>query len=296
MVLGLDYAGGRPNAAEIRSCGYGFVVRYLSDGGPGLPGKLLTPDEADALRAAGVDIVANWETTADRMLDGHDAGVSDATAALAQVLACGGRRDRPIYFSADFDAAPEQQDAINEYLRGAGEVLGPQWVGIYSGYWPVSRALDAGAVRWAWQTDAWSGGNVEARAQLHQRIEQVDIDGVSCDVNESRADDYGQWSATTPDPTPQEPPVFDSDRIADVREQLCGQGSRDPGQYTGWAQLGQDAGGNDRTVVDALAAVVNDIALLKSYAKAIAAKLGVDIAEVFPAVVVSKAGPEVVQP
>src|SRR5262245_41232357 len=101
MRFGLDYAAGRPGGAAIRAAGFDFVVRYLSPGGPTLPGKLLTPEEADDLRANGVSIASNWETSATRMLAGFDAGVLDAQAALAQVLRCGGRTDRPIYFAAD---------------------------------------------------------------------------------------------------------------------------------------------------------------------------------------------------
>ena len=60
---------GSPEA--IRAAGYDFAVRYLSDGGPALPGKQLLPAEADGLRANGISIVANWETTSDRMLAGQ---------------------------------------------------------------------------------------------------------------------------------------------------------------------------------------------------------------------------------
>ncbi|KZM70595.1 DUF1906 domain-containing protein [Nocardia terpenica] len=196
MRSGLDYAAARPGGSAIRAAGYDFVVRYLSDGGPALPGKLLTPDEAADLRAHGVSIVSNWETTADRMLDGHDAGVADARLALRQALACGGRADRPVYFSADFDATPEQQTPIDAYLDGAASVLGRANVGIYGGYWPVSRALDAGAAVWAWQTDAWSGGHVETRRQLHQTTRQVTVNGVVCDVDEAETADFGQWDHT----------------------------------------------------------------------------------------------------
>ncbi|MCX4091858.1 glycoside hydrolase domain-containing protein [Nocardia sp. alder85J] len=194
MRLGLDYAGGRPGGAAIAAAGYTFVVRYLSDGGPGLPGKLLTPAEADDLRANHIDIVGNWETTATRMLDGYDAGAHDAEAALAQVLACGGSAGRPVYFSADFDATPAQQVPIDAYLRGAGTVLQPANVGIYGGYWPVSRALDNGTAAWAWQTGAWSGGNIDSRVNLYQRIGFVWVGGVECDENEAHTDDFGQWS------------------------------------------------------------------------------------------------------
>ncbi|MGK8510289.1 glycoside hydrolase domain-containing protein [Nocardia asiatica] len=117
--------------------------------------------------------MSSWETTAARMLDGYGAGIVDARAGLAQVLRCGGRVDRPIYFSADFDAAPRDQLPINAYLDGAATVLGRADVGIYGGYWPVSRALDAGYATWAWQTDAWSGTNVEARRAIHQTLRQV---------------------------------------------------------------------------------------------------------------------------
>lgn len=65
--------------------------------------------------------------------------------------------------------------------------------------------------------------------------------------------------------------------IADIREQLCGQGSRQGGEYTGWPQLGTNAAGANRTVVDALAAAMADIAATKATVAAIAGKLGVDV-------------------
>lgn len=245
MIRGLDFAGGRPGAAVIAEAGYQFVVRYLSHGGPSLPGKMLLPEEAQDYRAHGVEIVSNFETYADRMKEGRDAGVQDATAALAQVLACGGSAGRPIYFSADWDASEEDQPAIDEYLRGAGQVIGDGQVGIYGGYWPVKRALDNKTARWAWQAQAWSGGNLDPRIHLLQRNSDgyAGVGGVECDVNEARATDYGQWSIE------QENPMSTEDVLGDIREQLCGHGQREPGQYGGWPQLG------NRTLVDALAMI-----------------------------------------
>lgn len=200
-LRGLDYAGGRPSPGAIAAAGYTFVVRYLSSGGTSLPGKLLTPAEADSLRAAGIEIVSNWETYADRMLSGWQGGVTDANAALAQVLACGGSRSRPIYFSADWDAYEAQQAQIDAYLRGAATVLGPENVGVYGGYWVVKRCLDNGSACWGWQCDAWSGDNVDARAQLRQLNDAgyAWISGIPCDINEATAADYGQWSITGED-------------------------------------------------------------------------------------------------
>ncbi|NNH70164.1 DUF1906 domain-containing protein [Nocardia uniformis] len=255
MRFGLDYAGGRPGASAIRAAGYDFVVRYLSDGGPSLPGKLLTPAEADDLRAHGVSIASNWETTAARMLDGFGAGVTDAHAALAQVLRCGGRRDRPIYFSADFDATPQQQVPINAYLDGAASVLGRENVGIYGGYWPVSRALDAGTATWAWQTVAWSGGNLDPRRHLLQTARQVDVNRVRCDVNVAERTDFGQWDfeQEESDLTPEQEEI-----LRDIQIQLRGPG------LGGWPQLGTDPQGNNRTLVDAMAAALARIDELRT--------------------------------
>lgn len=301
MILGLDYAGGRPSPGAITGGGFAFVVRYLSDGGPGLPGKQLLPDEAAALRAAGVDIVSNWETTADRMRAGFAAGAADAQAALAQVLACGGRPDRPIYFSADWDVAEEDQPSIDAYLQGAGTVIGPEWIGIYGGYWPLSRALDHGSARWAWQTGAWSGDNRDSRANMFQRNGFATVDGVQCDVNEALTVDYGQWSATavpapilTPPPLPTGPldtTVFlgfmdnVASDIKDIRQQLTGGRDRIDtsngvdvhASYPGWPQLGQNPDGTDRTVIDGLAAVIDGVATLNKWAAAIAAKIGAQV-------------------
>ncbi|MGW2659537.1 DUF1906 domain-containing protein [Nocardia tengchongensis] len=255
MRFGLDYAAGRPAPSAITANGYDFVVRYLSDGGPSLPGKLLTPAEADDLRAHGISIVANWETTAARMLDGYGAGVTDARAALAQVLRCGGRADRPIYFSADFDATPQQQVPIDAYLDGAASVIGRSNVGIYGGYWPVSRALDGGTATWAWQTVAWSGGRVDPRIAIYQNGEQVTIDGVECDVNQTDRMDFGQWDVETeePDLTPEQDAA-----LRDIQIQLRGPG------LNGWPQLGTDAQGRNRTVVDGLAAALARIDELRT--------------------------------
>lgn len=198
---GFDYAGGRPSGAAIRAAGGAFVCRYLSDGGPGLPGKQLQPGEAQDLLNNGIGIVSNWETTADRMKGGADAGAADAAAARDWVVRCGGPADGVIYFSADWDATEADQVPINAYLQAAAVVLGgPQHVGIYGGYWPLSRALNAGVCQWGWQCEAWSGTNRDARANIMQRnsLGYATVDGVQCDINEAHTENFGQWHAPTP--------------------------------------------------------------------------------------------------
>jgi hypothetical protein len=263
-MRGLDYAGGRPSGSVIKSAGYDFVCRYLSDGGPSLPGKLLLPSEARDLLDSGVDIVSNWETTADRMLAGFGAGQLDAQRALNQVLACGGRRDRPIYFSCDIDASPGQQGAIDDYLRGAAQVLGVENVGVYGGYWVVKRCFDNGTIRWGWQTSAWSGGNLDQRAHIYQNFNRpggmyVYVGGVQCDYDEALQTDFGQWTHYAAGGWLMA--LSDAEqaelltRVRLISDQLLGPTDPNrPNEATGWPQL------EGKTVVNALADVRDQVA------------------------------------
>ncbi|MGI5233787.1 DUF1906 domain-containing protein [Actinoallomurus sp. CA-142502] len=186
---GIDYAWGRPSLAALLAAGKTFVCRYLSHS----PSKNLTAAEARGLSEAGVWIVAVWETTAKRALDGKAAGTTDARDALSQAQVCGMPDGRPIYFAVDWDATVSQQSAINAYLDGAASVLGRDRVGIYGGYGPVSRALAVGKARWAWQTYAWSGGRWAAGVHLQQYSNGHTLGGVGCDYNRAMTSDYGQW-------------------------------------------------------------------------------------------------------
>lgn len=219
--LGADYAGGRPGGAALAAAGYRFACRYLTDGGPTLPGKLLTSDELADLLAHGIAVVCAWETTADRMRAGAPAGRDDGAQAAAVLARLGIPSDRPVYFAADWDAAPDDQPAIDAYLGGAAEQLGPGRVGVYGDYWVVGRCLTAGSAARAWQTLAWSGGHVgvDPRVDLLQRIGTTYVAGVPCDTNESLTPDYGQypspevamlpddvWAALVADPYPNASP------------------------------------------------------------------------------------------
>lgn len=206
-MQGIDYAfGPHPAATTISGHGYKFVGRYMSD----IPandsnGKNLLPGELAALRAAGLDVIVVAESTAGRMHAGHAAGIADAQHAKA-VTASLGMATIPVYFACDFDATPGDQTAINDYLDGAASVIGLERTGIYGGYWPVSRALDAGKARWAWQTSAWSGGQWDSRAHIRQQG-TVTIGGASCDVDAAMAGDFGQWPRPAAAAAPPEYPV-----------------------------------------------------------------------------------------
>lgn len=253
--LGIDCAS-RPYGPAVKSSPYSLVCRYLSDGGSGLPGKLLLPDEAKSYLDNDVAVVSNWETTANMMLGGYNAGAADARSAWAQHKRCGGPDNAVVYFSCDFDVAESQQATINAYLQGCIDYLGVQSVGIYGGYWVCKRAKEYNAGVHLWQTLAWSGGNIHPDVNLLQRIGTVVVNGCQCDVNEIRTPGHaGAWqdvNVVAPQPdngggivgfdTAVPDPGNDSDRIKLMFDQLLGV----------WDQLG------GRTIVDAVAELLKD--------------------------------------
>jgi hypothetical protein len=188
-LWGFDYSWARPNASFLKSNGCQFVCRYLS----WLPnGKVIDKAEYDFLMSIGVAVVLNWEYYAEDMIRGanHYAdGQTHAREAERQRKALGAPAC-PIYFSADFDAQPSHQAAINSYLDGVASVIGRDRVGIYASYYTVERTLTAGKAQWAWQTYAWSYGNVSPRAHLYQY--QNGVLGGSYDRCRSLQENFGQ--------------------------------------------------------------------------------------------------------
>jgi hypothetical protein len=64
--------------------------------------------------------------------------------------------------------------------------------------------FDAGLIRWGWQSQAWSGGNVVPRIHLLwlNNSGKPDIADVHYGINEAHQPDYGQSQAAGPRPTP----------------------------------------------------------------------------------------------
>lgn len=225
-TFGIDYSfGSGLTTAQMKAAGVKFVCRYLDY----LPnGKVINSTEAVNLVKAGIEIVLVFESTANRMLGGHAAGVADAQEADRQVKALG-FAGVPVYFACDFDATPGDQAAINAYLDGAASVIGVKRTGIYGGYWPCVRAWQAHKVTYVWQTYAWSGSNVPGNPadrggvtrHLFQYSNGRHLGPASVDFDKKRMTDAGQWPrpkvAAPPPPAPKSPPVR---RVADGTESL----------------------------------------------------------------------------
>src|SRR5271163_4916075 len=107
----IDFAERRIAPDEIKSAGYAGVVNYVSESRPGanFEAKPITREYADALRAAGLHIVSNFQygkpggTAPSDFTRGFDGGVADAQTALQLHAAAGGGNSAPIFFSVDDD-------------------------------------------------------------------------------------------------------------------------------------------------------------------------------------------------
>ena len=212
----IDYAMRQIPAADIRAAGYAGVINYVSLSRPGsnFGAKPITRPYAESLTAAGLVIVSNYQygkpggTAPSDFTRGYDGGVADAQTALRLHGAAGGPDSAPIFFSVDepIDYNTWKTTAA-PWFRGLNSVLGTGRTGIYGGVNELAWAIDDGVVgasttpgfHWAWQTKAWSRGQRAPGAVLFQRevVTATDpgalIDGVSVDVDDVLAPDFGQW-------------------------------------------------------------------------------------------------------
>jgi hypothetical protein len=187
-LTGLDIAWARPTDSDILGTGARFVARYLSPDAS----KNITAAEVQGYPHDGISVVVVWESTAQRMLDGHAAGVADAQAAEAERKAVGLPDDQAIYFACDFDVQGGQFSTINDYMRGVNSVIGLNRSGFYGGYYAVENVAAAPTTAtYFWQADAWSNGRWSAHANIRQ--DGGTAIGGSADIDHAMTDDYGQY-------------------------------------------------------------------------------------------------------
>lgn len=179
-MLGLDYTD-RIDPAVLKAAGVAYVFRYVMPQTPYWT-KALRNAEAAELLHAGIGIVSNWETSADRMKGGAAAGTQDALQLLADWRALGAPSGLVGWFSADWDVQPAEVPAVLAYLGAAAAVLGgKKYVGLYGGYRACKAAADAGYG--IWQTEAWSYGQWDPRCAARQTGGQLILGGVETDRN-----------------------------------------------------------------------------------------------------------------
>lgn len=183
------------NPASAKAHGIRLVCDYLSHD----PTKDWTAPQIRAYLAAGIGCEFLWETNSDRALTGYAGGLADGQSAAAElnglINAVGFRPAAKLGICAavDFDTNPSEYGAINAYFQGfrAG-VAGQFLIGAYG----EADLLDelGGIIDFGFQTYAWSGGRLSARATLYQYLNGQTIDDAEIDfdriINESA---LGAW-------------------------------------------------------------------------------------------------------
>jgi len=219
MAEGVDYSFARPTPSGLKAAGKRFAVRYV---GTPTSGKSLDLTEARALRAAGVDVVAVYQTTANFMLSAD--GAVAARRAHDHAVACGMPASRPIYIALDTDPGglnSAEWAAVERFCNQAASVLGRNRVGVYAGYAGIER-LCPNFARWGWQTYAWSAGRLSTKAQLYQYRNGVALAGGTVDLCRSLASDYGQWGVSAPEEEDQMTP----EQMTELKAHIDGRISR----------------------------------------------------------------------
>lgn len=213
----IDFATRLVSPEQIRAAGFDGALVYVSELRPGatFDFKPVTREFTDGMRAVGLHVVScyqygkpGWVNSPSDFTRGYDGGVADALTALRLHGAAGGPDTAPIFFSVDEPLDYKTWKSLGlKWFQGLNSVLGVGRTGIYGGVRELTWAIADGVVgnstspgfRWAWQTKAWSGGERQPAAVLFQRevVTATDpgalIDGVSVDVDDVLAPDFGQW-------------------------------------------------------------------------------------------------------
>ncbi|GIP38296.1 hypothetical protein J31TS4_15760 [Paenibacillus sp. J31TS4] len=167
-------------ALKFRAQGVRFVGRYVTPGS----WKTLGPSEAAVIRASGLSILSVFERTADRTKGGAVAGREDGQIAYAHARSIGQPTGSAIYFAVDYDAPASDFDRIEAYLRAAAKEIPGYAIGVYGSYSVVEAMAARGAVKYFWQTVAWSRGSISSRANVYQRQIDVRANGIGVDWND----------------------------------------------------------------------------------------------------------------
>lgn len=232
MATVIDTAGGFPSAQAIRAAGHTGIMVYVSPSRPGsnFAGKPITGSVLPGYLAAGLPVAANWQygkpgnaAAPSDWTTGYDGGRRMARQALDNWFAAGGPGWTPIYFSVDEDIglAGWNSTAVH-YFRGCCDEIGRDWVGIYGHSRVIAWAAEdqvigraPGGRWWAWQTRAWSNGEFAPEAVLYQNVIDTptspgpQVGGITVDVNDIWADDWGHTGIDRSPETAGGSPVID---------------------------------------------------------------------------------------
>lgn len=195
-VKGIDCATplNAVTAGDLAAAGMEFACRYLVP--VQYAWKRLTRSEAEFITAAGMQIISVFETSASRASKGAAAGRADGAAAYKEAQLICQPTGTAIYFAVDYDAQPADYDAIEAYLRTAGEQIPGYEVGVYGSYAVIEEMARRRAAKHFWQTYAWSRGQMSQATNVYQYKNDISMAGIGVDLNESFGNE-GFWNTKT---------------------------------------------------------------------------------------------------
>jgi Rv2525c-like, glycoside hydrolase-like domain len=207
----------RDVSGELRTSRLDFVARYYRN--PDSHWPALSPAEAETVSAAGIKLVALWESYSHLPeYFSYARGYYDALSAFRQAKAIGQPPGSAIYFAVDFNARPEQiTGPIDRYFRGIAVGLAaadggrapPYRVGVYGSGAVCAYLKGAGLAQYAWLSNstAWAGYRSFTDWDIRQGGRSPSL-SFSQDSNEARgnyggfrvASEYSSLSLPTVDP------------------------------------------------------------------------------------------------
>jgi hypothetical protein len=201
-------------AACLKQNGIDFVFRYCSPSTKN-PDKNLTANEAAALAAANLEIGVVFEDSPMNVTVTYFTnarGVQDGENAWNFTQTVGQPAGSCVYFAVDFDAAPEEIDAIVDYFRGvqaamntAADGASAYALGVY-GSGIVCQAVkeDNGLATFSWLTlsQGWRGVKTYAGWDVNQARSTAtlcELTVVAYDKDQSQ-DNFGGFIYQPPQP------------------------------------------------------------------------------------------------
>lgn len=149
---GADYAS-RLNPRSVAALGYRFVVRYIN--GTADHWKVITPQERDAIHAAGLGLMLVWETTANRPLAGAQGGRIDGARARADLIRLGCPPNVAVLAAVDIDVEPANLRTVVAYLEAFRAAV--RWpCGVYGDFDVIDAVKGWSVVNWQANARWWS--------------------------------------------------------------------------------------------------------------------------------------------
>ena len=174
----------------LQNAGISFVGRYYSRTTK-IAGKKLTKAEAQLLSKGGLEIVAVYEDAPTSYSYFSEArGTADATGALQQAASVGQPHGSAIYFTVDYDPAPDEiADNITAYFEAINDVFAADGgsgysVGVYGSGATCASITEAKLADFAWlaQSTGWSGYTEFTEWNIKQGPEQS-VCGLNSDTD-----------------------------------------------------------------------------------------------------------------